>query len=146
MAPWFNDSPRVVWSLYPLTERYSEGDVSKLGALVGGDGRAWRAGHSCARARETGAVVTVEDHSICGEIPVPVCRIGLPDVFGLTAPLNLGLEHFGISSAGIVRAATSRQHPGGSALRTGRRTTLCSYRSGARRTTACTRTRDSILS
>lgn len=55
MAPWFNDSPRVVWSLYPLTERYSEGDVSKLGALVGGDGRAWRAGHSCARAVRSNA-------------------------------------------------------------------------------------------
>jgi len=68
-------------------------------------------------ARETRAIVTVEDHSVYGglgglvteivgaEAPVPVRRIGLPDEFGLTAPLDFQLEHFGISSAGIVDAA-----------------------------------------
>lgn len=68
-------------------------------------------------ANETGGFVTVEDHSIhsglgglVAEIvtetaPVPVRRIGLPDEFGLTAPLQFQLDHFGINADSIVKAA-----------------------------------------
>ena len=68
-------------------------------------------------AEETGAMVTVENHSVVAGLgglvaeivtnasPVPVRRIGLPDAFGLTASLEYQLEHFGITTAAIVEAA-----------------------------------------
>ncbi len=68
-------------------------------------------------ARETGAIVTIENHSVhaglgglVAEIvtnaaPVPVRRIGVPDEFGLTAPLQFQLDHFGINVDAIVRSA-----------------------------------------
>jgi transketolase len=65
-------------------------------------------------ARETGALVTVEDHSVLSglggliaeivteEFPVPVCRIGMNDQFGLTAGLDFQLQHFGLTVENIV--------------------------------------------
>lgn len=68
-------------------------------------------------ARETGAVVTIENHSVHGglgslvaellgsECPVPVVRLGLRDQFGLTADLEFQLEYFGLTAAGLLEAA-----------------------------------------
>jgi transketolase len=65
-------------------------------------------------ARETGALLTVEDHSVLSglgglvaeivteEFPVPVCRIGMNDQFGLTAGLDFQLQHFGLTVENIV--------------------------------------------
>jgi len=67
-------------------------------------------------ARETGAIVTVENHSrmgglgsavtetVCDECPVPVTRIGLDDKFGQTATLDWLIKEYGISSEHIVLA------------------------------------------
>ena len=64
-------------------------------------------------ARETGAIVTVEDHSIFGGLggliseivtktsPVPVTNIGLDDTFGLTANLEFQLKYFNITVENI---------------------------------------------
>ena len=68
-------------------------------------------------AQETGALVTVEDHSILSglgglvaeivteECPVPVRRLGLNDQFGLTAGLDFQLQHFGLTAENIVKHA-----------------------------------------
>jgi transketolase len=65
-------------------------------------------------ARETMAIITVEDHSIFGglgglvseiissEYPAKVVRIGMEDKFGLTATLEFQLEYFGISVSNIL--------------------------------------------
>lgn len=67
--------------------------------------------------RETGAVVTAEEHSIIGGLgsavcevlaegcPVPVERIGMPDVFGQSGPADALLEHYGLTSTHLVAAA-----------------------------------------
>jgi transketolase len=67
--------------------------------------------------RETGAVVTAEEHSIIGGLgsavcealaegcPVPVERIGMPDVFGQSGPADALLEHYGLTSAHLVAGA-----------------------------------------
>lgn len=68
-------------------------------------------------ARETGAIVTVEEHniygglgsSVCGAIcetvPVPVLRCGVPDRFGESGKYEEILERAGISTAHIVALA-----------------------------------------
>jgi transketolase len=68
-------------------------------------------------ARETHAVVTIENHSVYGglgglvgevlstEYPVPIVRLGLNDQFGLTADLEFQLKHFGLTAANILEAA-----------------------------------------
>ena len=65
-------------------------------------------------AKDTGAIITVEDHSIYGGIgglvseivsknyPVLVSRVGMNDVFGLTAPLDFQLSYYGITAENIV--------------------------------------------
>ena len=65
-------------------------------------------------ARETGAIVTSEEHNIVGGLgsavaeylsgtcPVPVVRHGVADVFGRSGKAKLVLEHFGLSPAGIA--------------------------------------------
>ena len=70
-----------------------------------------------AAAAETGAVVTVEEHSIigglgsavaellAGEAPVPVVRVGLPDTFAETGPYEALLDRYGMSVEHIVSAA-----------------------------------------
>ena len=68
-------------------------------------------------ARETKAIITVEDHSIYGglgglvseitssEYPIKVVRIGMEDKFGLTATLDFQLEYFGITAENILEKA-----------------------------------------
>lgn len=67
-------------------------------------------------AKETGAVVTAEEHSIIGglggavaevlgeSIPVPLMRVGIPDVFGESGKPGELLEKYGLSAAHIVTA------------------------------------------
>ena len=67
-------------------------------------------------ARETGALVTAEEHSVigglggavceavCEKFPVPVKRVGLPDVFGESGKPGELLEKFGLTPAGIADA------------------------------------------
>lgn len=67
-------------------------------------------------AKDTGAIVTVEDHQITGGLgsavaevlvenyPVPMKRIGLKDTFAESGELELLLEKYGLSSAHIVKA------------------------------------------
>jgi transketolase len=68
-------------------------------------------------ARETGAILTVEEHSVHGglggavaEVVVSRCPVrmrimGVPDVFAPTGPTGWLLEHFGLTPAGIRAAA-----------------------------------------
>lgn len=65
-------------------------------------------------ANETRAIVTIEDHSVYGGLggmvseivaenyPVPVSRIGLKDVFGITASLDFQLKYFGLTAENLV--------------------------------------------
>jgi len=68
-------------------------------------------------ARETGALVTAEEHSILGglggavaevvsaQYPVPVKRVGLADRFAESGPYATLLDHFGMAVADIVKSA-----------------------------------------
>lgn len=68
-------------------------------------------------ARETGAIVTAEEHSVIGGLggavcealaegfPVPVERVGLRDVFGVSGTAEDLLIHFGLTPAHLVEAA-----------------------------------------
>jgi transketolase len=62
-------------------------------------------------ARETGALVTAEEHSIVGaeavtdNYPVPVKRVGIADRFAETGPYLPMLDRYGMSVADIVTAA-----------------------------------------
>jgi len=70
-----------------------------------------------AAARETGAVVTAEEHSIVGGLgtavaevisegcPVPLRRIGIRDTFATTGPYADLLEYLGLTAAAIAGAA-----------------------------------------
>lgn len=65
-------------------------------------------------ARETGAVVTVEEHSIYNglgsavaealseECPVPMKRIGVRDKFGMSGPSHAILERYGLNAPSIA--------------------------------------------
>ena len=69
-----------------------------------------------AAARETGAIVTAEEHSIigglggavaeavCESCPVPVLRVGIQDVFGESGRPDELLEKFGLTPGAIVNA------------------------------------------
>lgn len=69
-----------------------------------------------AAARETGALVTAEEHNvigglggavcevICDHFPVPVKRVGMPDVFGESGTPDELLEKFGLTPSGIIDA------------------------------------------
>ena len=71
-----------------------------------------------AAAKETGKVVTVEEHSVIGGLggavceclsekaPVPVKRIGVNDVFGESGPAAKLLEKYGLDAEGIYRQIT----------------------------------------
>lgn len=65
-------------------------------------------------AKETGKIVTVEEHSIIGglgdavidaicENPVPVYKIGVKDVYGYSGPAVKLLEEFGLTAPSIVK-------------------------------------------
>ena len=68
-----------------------------------------------AAAKETGKVVTVEEHSVIGGLggavceclsekaPVPVKRIGINDVFGESGPAVALLEKYGLDGEGIYK-------------------------------------------
>lgn len=68
-------------------------------------------------ARETGAIVTAEEHNIIGglgsavaevvaeECPVPVVRVGVNDVFGCSGPANTLLDEFSLRAADLANAA-----------------------------------------
>lgn len=70
-----------------------------------------------AAAGTTGALVTVEEHSIIGGLggavaetisdncPVPVKRVGINDQFAETGPYDVLLDRYGMSVADIIRAA-----------------------------------------
>ncbi len=65
-------------------------------------------------AKETGRIVTVEEHTVIGGLgsavcdvvaencPVPVTKIGINDVFGKSGPAAKLLEEFGLSADNIV--------------------------------------------
>jgi transketolase len=69
-----------------------------------------------AAARQCGAVVTAEEHSIIGglggavaealaeEAPVPMVRVGMKDVFGTSGTGEGLLKHYGLSAADIAAA------------------------------------------
>lgn len=66
-------------------------------------------------ARETGALVTVEEHNIigglggavsevvCEEYPVPVYKIGVNDTFGMSGPALELLEKYGLTAKHITK-------------------------------------------
>ncbi len=68
-------------------------------------------------AKETGAIVTAEEHSIIGglgsavaevvteECPVPMVRVGVKDTFGFSGPANVLLGEFSLRAVDIVKAA-----------------------------------------
>ncbi len=68
-------------------------------------------------ARETGAVVVAEEHSVIGGLgsavcdllaatcPVPVQKVGVEDVFGTSGPALELLDRFGLNAANIVAKA-----------------------------------------
>ncbi len=70
-----------------------------------------------AAARETGAIVTAEEHTIigglgsavaevvCETVPVPVVRVGVNDTFGKSGPAVELLKIFGLSAENIVQKA-----------------------------------------
>ena len=65
-------------------------------------------------AKETGAIVTAEEHSIIGglgsavsealaeEFPVPVVKLGVNDTFGKSGPANQLLDEFGLRAKDIA--------------------------------------------
>ncbi|MEW5803610.1 MAG: transketolase family protein [bacterium] len=69
-----------------------------------------------AAARETGAIVTAEEHSIIGGLgsavaevisehwPVPLKRIGVRDCFGISGDAEKLLTHYGLTAEAIVQA------------------------------------------
>ncbi len=67
-------------------------------------------------AKETGAIVTAEEHSVIGglgsavlealaENPVPVVRVGVNDEFGMSGPANALLDKFGLRGKDIAEKA-----------------------------------------
>jgi transketolase len=67
-------------------------------------------------ARETGAIVTAEEHSVIGglggavaealveTLPVPMERVGLADTFAESGPYLDLLDKYGLNVAGIIGA------------------------------------------
>ena len=68
-------------------------------------------------AKETGALVTVEEHNVIGglgsavaevlieEVPVPVLKVGVQDVFGESGLPNQLLEKYGLTASNVVEKA-----------------------------------------
>ena len=71
-----------------------------------------------AAARDTGAILTCEEHTIFGGLgsavaevvvdnaPVPMKRLGVPGIFAPTGSANFLLDEFGMSPEGIAQSAT----------------------------------------
>ena len=72
-----------------------------------------------ASARKTGKVVTAEEHTIIGGLggavcealaetcPVPVCRIGIQDVFGESGSAEALIARYGLDGEGVYRKVKS---------------------------------------
>lgn len=70
-----------------------------------------------AAARETGAIVTAEEHNIIGglggavcesvsaNVPVPVLRVGVEDTFGRSGPAPEVLRYYGLTAEHLVEKA-----------------------------------------
>lgn len=70
-----------------------------------------------AAARETGAIVTAEEHNIIGglggavcesvsaNVPVPVLRVGVEDTFGRSGPAPEVLRYYGLTAGHLVEKA-----------------------------------------
>ena len=68
-------------------------------------------------AKETGAIVTAEEHSVvgglgsavsevvCETVPVPVVKLGVYDVYGHSGPAVKLLDEFGLRAVNIVEKA-----------------------------------------
>ncbi len=68
-------------------------------------------------AKETGAIVTAEEHSVIGGLgsavcdvtaencPVPVVKVGVKDTFGKSGPADVLLDEFGLRAKDLVDAA-----------------------------------------
>ena len=68
-------------------------------------------------AKETGAIVTVEEHNVIGglgsavaevlteEVPVPVLKVGVQDVFGESGLPNQLLEKYGLTASNVIEKA-----------------------------------------
>lgn len=68
-------------------------------------------------AKETGAIVTAEEHSVigglgsavsevvCETVPVPVVKLGVYDIFGHSGPAVKLLDEFGLRAVNIVEKA-----------------------------------------
>jgi transketolase len=68
-------------------------------------------------AEETGALVTVEEHSVIGGLgsavceavsalaPVPILRVGIQDQFGQSGPAAALLEHYGLTPSAVAARA-----------------------------------------
>ena len=95
-----------------MQEAYPEGGA--MAAILGLDGDT--VAKICGQtAKETGKVVTVEEHSIIGGLggavceclaekaPVPVKRIGVNDRFGESGPAVALLEKYGLDGEGIYK-------------------------------------------
>jgi transketolase len=66
------------------------------------------------KARETGAILTVEEHSVIGglgsavcetvsaEAPVPVLRMGINDMFGQSGKPDELMKHYGLTIDQII--------------------------------------------
>lgn len=71
----------------------------------------------CKAAKETGVIVTAEEHSVIGGLgsavaetvteccPVPVVKVGVNDVFGHSGPAAQLLKEFGLSAENIAEKA-----------------------------------------
>ncbi len=67
-------------------------------------------------AQQTGAIVTVEEHNICGGLgsavaevtsetePVPMKMLGIPDIYSAIGPSPQLYEKYGLTSSGIAEA------------------------------------------
>lgn len=68
-----------------------------------------------ASAKKTGKVVTAEEHSVIGGLgsavcdalcklsPVPVCKIGIQDVFGESGPAEALVKKYGLDGVGVYK-------------------------------------------
>lgn len=69
------------------------------------------------KAKETGAILTIEEHSIIGGLggavcevvsehhPIPVIRMGIKDVFGQSGTPNELLQHYNLTTEHIIQKA-----------------------------------------
>lgn len=67
-------------------------------------------------AKKTGKIVTVEEHSVigglgsavcdalCKEYPVPVCKLGMQDIFGESGPAAVLVEKYGLDAKGVCKS------------------------------------------